>query len=164
MSELTAALHPSTRPPASGSPAAAARSAGPLGRAARDVGVLTWRNLLHIAREPLQLSDITVQPVLFTLLFIYVLGSGVRVAGGDYADFAIAGLVSLNLTTSAMGTAVGLSNDLGTGVVERFRTLPMWRAAVLVSRSLSDLLAAGVCLSIVLLTGLAVGWRPDTSP
>ena len=61
-----------------------------------------------IAREPLQLSDVTIQPVLFTLLFVYVFGSGVVLpGGGSYTDFAIAGLLALNLTTSAMGTAVG---------------------------------------------------------
>ena len=130
-------------------------------RRAADVAVLTGRNLVHIAREPLQLSDVTVQPVLFTLLFVYVFGAGVSLPGGQtYADFAIAGLLALNLTTSAMGTAVGLSTDLNSGVINRFRTLPMWRPAVLVGRSLADLSTAVVCALIVALTGLVVGWRP----
>src|SRR5580698_1502708 len=107
---------------------------GRLRGAVRDTIVLTRRNVVHIAREPLQLSDATVQPVLFTLLFIYVFGSGVPIAHGSYKDFALAGLIALNLTTSAMGTAVGLSTDLNTGVIDRFRTLPMWGAAVLVGR------------------------------
>jgi ABC-2 type transport system permease protein len=135
-----------------------------LGRQFGDVIVLTGRNLVHIAREPLQLSDVTIQPVLFTLLFVYVFGSGVVLpGGGSYKDFAIAGLLALNLTTSAMGTAVGLSTDLNTGVIDRFRTLPMWRAAVLVGRSLADLSTAALCALIVAVTGLAIGWRPDTS-
>ena len=129
-----------------------------------DVLVLTGRNIVHIAREPLQLSDVTIQPVLFTLLFVYVFGSGVVLpGGGSYTDFAIAGLLALNLTTSAMGTAVGLSNDLNSGVIDRFRTLPMWRAAVLVGRSLADLSTAALCTLIVALTGLVIGWRPHTS-
>ena len=129
-----------------------------------DVLVLTGRNLVHIAREPLQLSDVTIQPVLFTLLFVYVFGSGVVLpGGGSYTDFAIAGLLALNLTTSAMGTAVGLSSDLNSGVIDRFRTLPMWRAAVLVGRSLADLSTAALCTLIVALTGLVIGWRPDAS-
>ncbi len=129
-----------------------------------DVIVLTGRNLVHIAREPLQLSDVTIQPVLFTLLFVYVFGSGVVLpGGGSYTDFAIAGLLALNLTTSAMGTAVGLSNDLNSGVIDRFRTLPMWRAAVLVGRSLADLSTAALCTLIVALTGLVIGWRPHAS-
>jgi ABC transporter DrrB family efflux protein len=127
-----------------------------------DILVLTGRNLVHIAREPLQLSDVTIQPVLFTLLFVYVFGAGVVLpGGGSYTAFAIAGLLALNLTTSSMGTAVGLSTDLSSGIIDRFRTLPMWRPAVLVSRSLADLLSAGLCMVIVALTGLAIGWRPE---
>lgn len=134
-----------------------------LGARWQDTVVLTRRNLQHIAREPLQLSDVTVQPVLFTLLFIYVFGSGVPISGGSYKDFALAGLMLLNLTTSAMGTAVGLSTDLSTGAIDRFRTLPMWRSAVLVGRSVADVLSATLCVVIVALTGLAVGWRTDAS-
>lgn len=135
-----------------------------LGQRLADVLVLTGRNLVHIAREPLQLSDVTIQPVLFTLLFVYVFGSGVVLpGGGSYKDFAIAGLLALNITTSAMGTAVGLSTDLNTGVIDRFRTLPMWRAAVLVGRSLADLSTAALCTLIVAVTGLVIGWRPDAS-
>jgi ABC-2 type transport system permease protein len=131
----------------------------------RDVAVLTGRNLVHIAREPLRLSDVTIQPVLFTLLFVYVFGAGVVLPGdASYTNFALAGLLVLNLTTSAIGTAVGLSSDLGTGVIDRFRTLPMWRPAVLVGRSLSDLLTAALCAAIVALTGLVVGWRPASDP
>jgi ABC-2 type transport system permease protein len=130
-------------------------------RRLRDIAVLTQRNLVHIAREPLQLSDVTVQPVLFTALFIYVFGAGVTLPHGTYTDFAIAGLLALNLTTSSMGTAVGLSTDLSTGVIDRFRTLPMWRPAILIGRSLADLMTAALCALIVALTGLVVGWRPS---
>ena len=93
-----------------------------------DVWALTRRNLVHISREPTQLSDVTVQPVLFTVLFIFIFGGGIPIpGGGSYKDFALAGLLALNLVTSTMGTAVGLSTDLHEGIVERFRTLPMWR-------------------------------------
>jgi ABC-2 type transport system permease protein len=128
----------------------------------RDVSVLTVRNLVHIRREPLQLSDVTLQPVLFTLLFTYIFGAGIVLPDhGSYNAFAIAGLLALNLTTSAMGTAVGLTNDLTSGAIDRFRTLPIWRPAVLASRSLADLLTASLCATIVALTGLAIGWRPE---
>lgn len=129
--------------------------------AIRDVVVMTGRNLIHIAREPLRLSDVTVQPVLFTLLFIYVLGAGLVLPHhGSYTEFAIAGLLAMNLVTSAIGTAVGLSDDLGSGVIDRFRTLPMWKPAVLVGRSLTDLLTAALCALAVAATGLVIGWRP----
>jgi ABC transporter DrrB family efflux protein len=129
-----------------------------------NVAVLTGRNLVHIAREPLQLSDVTIQPVLFTALFVYVFGAGVVLPhGGTYASFAVAGMLALNLTTSSMGTAVGLSNDLNGGIIDRFRSLPMWRPAVLVGRSVTDLLTAVLCTFFVLVTGLLVGWRREGS-
>jgi ABC-2 type transport system permease protein len=131
-------------------------------RAWRDVIVHVRRNLVHISREPLQLSDVTVQPLLFTVLLVYTFGSGVPIAGG-YKQFAIAGLLALNLTTSATGTAVGLCTDLSTGAIDRFRTLPMWRPAVLVGRSIADVGTAAICSLIVILTGLAIGWRPTSS-
>jgi ABC-2 type transport system permease protein len=136
------------------------RSPRALGRLG-DVAVLTGRNMLHIAREPLRLSDVTIQPVLFTLLFVYVFGAAAVIPGGSYKQFAIAGLLALNLTTSAIGTSVGLSADLDSGVIDRFRTLPMWRAAVLVGRSLADLSTAAICAAFVAATGLLIGWRPD---
>src|SRR5580658_2766302 len=150
-----------TAPTTTGIPAEGHRVDWLAGRV-RDVAVLTRRNLVHIAREPLQLSDVTVQPVLFTLLFVYVFGSGVAIPGG-YSNFAIAGLMLVNLTTSAMGTAVGLSSDLTTGAIDRFRTLPMWRSAVLVGRSVADVLSAALCITIVAITGLVIGWRPDAN-
>ena len=127
----------------------------------RDIVVMTRRNLVHILREPMQLSDVTVQPVLFTVLFVYVFGSGMSLPGGEsYTDFVLAGLLTMNLVTSSMGTGVGLATDLANGMVERFRTLPMWRASVLVGRTISDLLSAAVCSAVVAVVGLAVGWRP----
>jgi ABC-2 type transport system permease protein len=134
-----------------------------LGRAL-DVWAMTRRNLVHISREPMQLSDVTIQPVLFTVLFIYIFGGGIPIPdGGSYKDFVLAGLLALNLVTSTMGTAVGLSTDLHEGMIDRFRTLPMWRAAVLVGRSFADLMTSVLCVVIVALTGLAVGWRTHAS-
>jgi ABC-2 type transport system permease protein len=128
----------------------------------RDVAVLTRRNLLHVRREPAQMSDATVQPLLFTVLFVYIFGAAmVLPGGGSYKDFAIGGLVTMNLSTATMGTAVGLSSDLATGVINRFRTLPMARSAILAGRTLSDLVASVLCGSIVVLTGFVIGWRPD---
>ena len=127
-----------------------------------DVWAMTRRNLVHISREPTQLSDVTIQPVLFTVLFIFIFGGGIPIPdGGNYKDFVLAGLLSLNLVTSTMGTAVGLSTDLNQGMIDRFRTLPMWRAAVLVGRSIADLMTAMLCALIVAVTGLVVGWRPE---
>lgn len=128
-----------------------------------DVAVLTRRNLVHIAREPFQLSDVTVQPVLFTLLFTTLFGAAMVIpGGGTYKGFAIGGLVTMNLTMSGVGTAVAMASDLSKGVMNRFRTLPMSRSAVLAGRTVTDVLSSVLCGSIVLLTGLAIGWRPGS--
>src|SRR5579871_2171269 len=129
----------------------------------RNVWSMTRRNLVHISREPMQLSDVTIQPVLFTVLFIYIFGGGIPIPHGSYKDFVLAGLLALNLVTSTMGTTVGLSTDLHEGMIDRFRTLPMWRAAVLVGRSFADFLTSVVCAAIVAVTGLVVGWRPGAN-
>ena len=129
-----------------------------------DIWAMTRRNLVHISREPMQLSDVTIQPLLFTVLFVYIFGGAIPIpGGGSYVDFLLAGILALNLTTSTMGTAIGLSTDLHEGMIDRFRTLPMWRSAVLVGRSAADFLTSVLCATIVILTGLAVGWRPGAN-
>jgi ABC-2 type transport system permease protein len=126
-----------------------------------DIWAMTRRNLVHISREPMQLSDVTLQPLLFTVLFVYIFGGAIPLpGGGSYVDYLLAGLLALNLVTSTMGTGVGLSTDLHEGMIDRFRSLPMWRSAVLVGRTMADLLTSLLCALIVALTGLAVGWRP----
>jgi ABC-2 type transport system permease protein len=140
------------------SPSSGSRALGMLS----DVWAMTRRNLVHISREPMQLSDVTLQPVLFTALFVYIFGGAIPIpGGGSYKDYLLAGILALNLVTSTMGTAVGLSTDLHEGMIDRFRALPMWRSAVLVGRSMADLMTSCLCALIVGLTGLAVGWRPD---
>ena len=119
-----------------------------------------WRTGRHLGddpaqprahlREPMQLSDVTLQPVLFTVLFVYIFGGAIPIpGGGSGVDYLLAGMLSLNLVTSIMGTAVGLSTDLHEGMIDRFRALPMWRSAVLVGRSMADLLTSCLCALIV---------------
>lgn len=131
----------------------------------RDCWVMTRRNLVHVTREPMQLSDVTVQPVLFTVLFVYIFGAAMVLPGGGAVKaFLVPGLLALNLTTSTVGTAVGLSSDLQTGVIDRFRTLPMTSSSVLLGRSAADLLSVALCTVFVLLTGWVVGWSPTDGP
>jgi ABC transporter DrrB family efflux protein len=138
------------------------RSAGRICSWFQDVWVLTRRNLIHIRREPQQLSDVTIQPILFTLLFVYVFGASMVIAGGTYKEFVVGGLLAMNLAMSSVGTAIGLSQDLSTGVIDRLRTLPMSQTAILVGRSISDLLAAMLAALFVGLTALTIGWRAET--
>jgi len=142
----------------------APRSKGAVVGRVADVWAMTRRNLVHISREPMQLSDVTLQPVLFTILFVYIFGGAIPIpGGGSYVDYLLAGMLALNLVTSTMGTAVGLSTDLHEGMIDRFRALPMWRSAVLVGRSMADLLTSCLCALFVGITGLAVGWRPGAN-
>jgi ABC transporter DrrB family efflux protein len=130
-----------------------------------DAMVLTRRNLVHVRREPAQLSDVTVQPILFTLLFTELFGGAVALPhGGSYTDFAIGGLLIMNLATSApLGTAVGLGSDMSTGIIDRFRTLAMRHSTIVAGRTFSDLLASILCATFVAVAGLIVGWRPQSS-
>ena len=142
----------------------APRSKGAVVGRVADVWAMTRRALVHISREPMQLSDVTLQPLLFTFLFAYLFGGAIPIpGGGSYVDYLLAGILALNLVTSTMGTAVGLSTDLNEGMIDRFRALPMWRSAVLVGRSVADLFTSCLCALIVGLTGLVVGWRPGSS-
>lgn len=136
-------------------------SGSPVREWLHDLVVLTRRNLVHIKREPMQLSDVTIQPVLFTVLFTYVFGSGMSLpGGGSYKEFVLGGVLTLNLTTSTVGSAVGVSSDMKSGVIERFRTLPMSSSSVLVARTISDLVSGLLCALLVTAAGFAIGWRP----
>jgi ABC-2 type transport system permease protein len=122
--------------------------------------VLARRSVARIAREPEQLSDVTIQPVIFVLLFTYVFGSAIHLAGGgSYHQFLISGMFGMTMAGTAPGTAVGLTSDMSTGLIDRFRSLPISRAAVLVGRTMSDLATQVLGLVVLVATGLAVGWR-----
>jgi ABC-2 type transport system permease protein len=122
--------------------------------------VLTRRSIARIAREPEQLSDVTIQPLIFVLLFTYVFGSAIHLAGGaNYHQYLISGMFGMTMVGTAPGTAVGLTADMSTGLIDRFRSLPISRAAVLAGRTLSDLLTQVLGLVVLVGAGLAVGWR-----
>jgi ABC transporter DrrB family efflux protein len=133
--------------------------------AIKDTWVLTRRNIERIAREPEQLSDVTIQPVIFVLLFTYVFGSAILLpGGGSYHQYLISGMFGMTMAGSAPGTAVGLTSDMTTGLIDRFRSLPMSRAAVLAGRTLADLLTQVIGVAVLVVTGLAVGWRAYNGP
>ncbi len=126
---------------------------------AKDAVVITRRGLQRIRHEPMQLSDVTFQPVIFVLLFAYVFGSAISIGGGgNYREFLVAGLFGMIIAQTAPGTTVGLSTDMNTGVIDRFRSLPMSRSAVLVGRTLSDLCTNMIAVVVVGVTGYLVGW------
>ena len=130
--------------------------------AVKNSWVLARRSVARIAREPEQLSDVTIQPVIFVLLFTYVFGSAIHLAGGgSYHQYLISGMFGMTMAGTAPGTAVGLTTDMSTGLIDRFRSLPISRAAVLVGRTMSDLATQVLGLVVLVATGLAVGWRME---
>jgi len=124
-----------------------------------DTLVLAKRSLLRIPRQPDLLVGFTVQPIMFVLLFVYVFGGAISTPGLDYVDFLIPGIIVQSMTFGGFVTALGLSEDLKKGLIDRFRSLPMSRAAVLTGRTLADGATNGVQLAVMLAVGFAVGFR-----
>ena len=133
--------------------------------ALQNTWVLTRRSISRIRREPESLLDVTVQPVIFVLLFTYVFGSAIKLpGGGSYHQYLISGMFGMTMAGTAPGTAVGLVTDMSTGLIDRFRSLPMSRAAVLAGRTLADLGTQVIGICVLAVTGLAVGWRVLNGP
>jgi ABC-2 type transport system permease protein len=138
---------------------------GGLGRlrlAARDVLAMTWRNLLTIRRVPQLLVFATIQPLLFVLMFRYVFGGAIHVPGVDYVNYLMPGVFAQVVAFGAINTAVGLAEDRGRGLIERLRSLPMARSAVLAGRTIADLARNVLVVTLMLAVGFAVGFRVQT--
>jgi ABC transporter DrrB family efflux protein len=134
----------------------------------RDALVITRRNLLRNVRLPQLLLFATVQPVMFLLLFTYVFGGAVGgsipvAAGGKYINWLMPGLLIQVAAFGAGQTALGLTEDLAKGVIDRFRSLPMARSAVLAGRTTSDLIRNGFVITLMMAVGFAIGFRWQTS-
>lgn len=142
-------------------------AAGRLGRlrlTVADTVVLTKRSLTHTVRSPELLIFATIQPVMFVLLFRYVFGGAIAVRGTSYVNYLMAGIFVQSVAFGAMTTGVGLATDLTQGLVDRFRSLPMSRSAVLTGRTLGDLGRNMFTVLVMLAVGLLVGFRPHGSP
>jgi len=125
-----------------------------LSMSVEDTIVLARRNLMRIPRQPDLLIAYTIQPVMFVLLFVYVFGGAIQTPGFDYVDFLMPGIIVQSIAFGGFVTALGLSEDVKKGLIDRFRSLPMSRAAVLTARTFSDILLN--CLSLIVL--FAVGF------
>lgn len=123
--------------------------------------VLAKRNLVQIPRVPELLVFATIQPVMFVLLFRYVFGGAIDVSGTSYVNFLMAGIFVQTIAFGAMTTGVGLAEDLQKGLVDRFRSLPMSRSAVLTGRTVADLVRNMFVVVVMLAVGLLVGFRPE---
>jgi ABC transporter DrrB family efflux protein len=124
--------------------------------------VITKRQLLQLSRVPEVLIFSTIQPVMFVLLFRYVFGGSINTPGTDYVQLLMPGIFVQTVAFTLAGTAVGLSEDMTKGLIDRFRSLPISRSAVVLGRTLGDATLNIVVLVVMALTGVAVGWRPDS--
>ena len=133
-----------------------------LSAAASDSLVITQRNLKRVARAPDLLVGYTVQPVMFVLLFVYVFGGAINVPG-DYVDFLMPGIITQTIAFGGFVTAIGLNEDLRKGLIDRFRSLPMARSAVLAGRTAADLALNLLSITVMILVGLLAGFNFSTS-
>ena len=133
-----------------------------VGHALRDMRIITKRNLLRFTRMPQLLVFATIQPVMFLLLFNFVFGGAMAMGlagGGDYINFLIPGILVQTVVFGATNTAVGLTEDLNDGVIDRFRSLPMARSAVMGGRTLADLVRSAGVQALMLIVGIVIGFQ-----
>jgi ABC-2 type transport system permease protein len=121
---------------------------------------MTRRNLLHIRREPMQLSDVTIQPALFVGLFVYVFGSAIETGqDGSYVDYLLPGILLITVASGVAYTSYRLFLDVQSGIFERFQSMPISRSATLWGHVLTSLAANLISLALVVLVALAIGFR-----
>jgi ABC-2 type transport system permease protein len=128
-----------------------------------DTLVLGVRNLRRIPRAPDLLISFTLQPLMFVLLFNYVFGGAIQTPGHDYVDFLIPGLIVQTMFFGGFVTAIGLADDLKKGLIDRFRSLPMSRGAVLAGRTLADVATNLLSIAVMVTVGLIIGFSFDAS-
>jgi ABC-2 type transport system permease protein len=129
-----------------------------------DVWVIARRGLVHMKRQPEQLSDATIQPIMFVLLFAYVFGGAIDVpGGGNYREFLMGGIIAQTIVFTAFGVAMSLANDRKNQAVDRFRSLPIARGAVLGGHAVANMLKSLLPIAIMSLCGLIIGWRIRSS-
>jgi ABC transporter DrrB family efflux protein len=130
-----------------------------------DSWVLARRRFSHIRQIPEKLFDVTLQPLMFVLLFSYVFGGVIAVpGGGDYHEYLIGGILVQTLAFGMMGPGISMATDLGEGILDRFRSLPMSRPAFLFGHLTAELAATLLAVAIMVVAGLIVGWRINSDP
>ena len=127
----------------------------------RETGLLVGRSMRTIPRVPERLLDVTLQPIMFTLLFLYVFGSAIDVPGMRYQDYLLPGLLGQGLAFGVMGAGAATATDFSSGVIDRFRSLPVTRLSVISAQVVSQMLEQILGMALIIGLGLALGWRPD---
>ncbi|MFF1903597.1 ABC transporter permease [Kitasatospora sp. NPDC058218] len=131
---------------------------------AGDAYALAGRHMKHLIRVPQKLLGTTVMPMAYVAVFGYLFGSVITVPGGSYREYIMAGIFTQMMLSTAANTALGVTGDLGNGLVDRFRSLPIARGAVLIGRTTADLALAAVSCALMAPVGLLIGWRVHHGP
>ncbi|HEX3393354.1 MAG TPA: ABC transporter permease [Acidimicrobiales bacterium] len=141
------AISSTSRPPAASAPSAALTFA--------------WRGMLKVKHVPEQLLDVTITPVMFVLMFTYIFGGAIAGSTAQYLDYILPGILVMSVLFTTVYSGVALNTDLTKGVVDRFRTLPIWKPAPLVGSMLGDTVRYVIAGTVIILVGVALGYRPD---
>ena len=120
-----------------------------------------WRGMLKVKHVPEQLVDVTITPVMFVLLFTYVFGGAIAGSTSDYRDYVIPGVLAMAVVFTTVYSGIAINTDLTKGVLDRFRTLPIWRPAPLVGALLGDCVRYLVAGTVIIVLGLILGFRPS---
>ena len=123
-----------------------------------------WRGMLKVKHVPEQLLDVTVTPVMFLLMFTYLFGGAIAGSTGEYLDYVLPGILVMSVLFTTVYSGISLNTDLTKGVVDRFRSLPIWKPAPLVGALLGDSVRYLVAGTVIIALGLVLGFRPDGGP
>ena len=120
-----------------------------------------WRGMLKVKHVPEQLLDVTITPVMFVVMFTYIFGGAISGSTGEYLDYLLPGILVMSVVFTTVYSGVALNTDLTKGVVDRFRSLPIWRPAPLFGSMLGDTVRYVIAGTVIILVGVALGFRPD---
>ncbi|MGQ0615523.1 MAG: ABC transporter permease [Acidimicrobiia bacterium] len=123
-----------------------------------------WRGMLKVRHVPEQLLDVTITPVMFVVMFTYIFGGAIAGSTAEYLDYILPGILVMSVLFTTVYSGVALNTDLTKGVVDRFRSLPIWRPAPLVGSLLGDSVRYVLAGTVIILVGVALGYRPDAGP
>jgi ABC-2 type transport system permease protein len=156
---VTTAVTTRTAEPDAAESDAAAGVLGAVRTTLGDASALAGRHLRHLVRVPQKLLGTTVMPMAYVAVFGYLFGSVITVPGGSYREYIMAGIFTQMMLSTVANTALGITADLGNGLVDRFRSLPIARASVLLGRTTADLALAAVSCALMAPVGALIGWR-----
>jgi ABC-2 type transport system permease protein len=138
---------------------------GGVGKSISDGLLVGWRNLKRIPRIPELAIFAIIQSIMFVLLFAFVFGGAIQIpGGGDYTPFLMPGIFAQTIVFACATTAIGMTDDVNKGIIDRFRSLPMSRSAVLTGRTFSDVIYNAGILVVLMASGFAIGWRVESIP